>query len=239
MSSFPLPVIEDVSAVIGSLSQNDQIVRLTRQYKGITLAQEARIVEVTPDTATLQATRSQRFPLMEGDIHLHSQAFPRPVAARVRHINFEQGLLLLSDLAYADWKKRQTERVQPQKPTYANLTYRRHTYRALIEDISIDGLGLLANRAIDPNDRLQVGGKVSLKFQYTPEIAFSNLNGMLVYRQKVGLQLVKFGIHLYPDANEKQILEAIISQRREEILQELDQLYSQPREAQRIENLYF
>ena len=239
MSSIPLPLVEDVTAVIGSLSQNDQIVKLTRQYKGITLAQEARIVEVTPDTATLQPTRTQRFPLLEGDIHLHNQAFPHPVSARIRHINLEQGLLLLSDLAYADWKKRQTERVQPQKPTYVNLLYRRHTYRALIEDISLDGLGILANRSIDPNDRLQVGGKVSLKFQVAPGYSFNNLKGMLVYRQKVGLQLVKFGIHLYPDSGEKLVLQAIIDQRREEILQELDQLISQPREPQRVENLYF
>ena len=68
MSSIPVPIQEDVTAVIGNLSQNDQIIKLTRQYKGITLAQEARIVEVTPDSATLQATRYQRFPLIEGDI---------------------------------------------------------------------------------------------------------------------------------------------------------------------------
>ena len=239
MSSIPLPIVEDVTAVIGSLSQNDQIVKLTRQYKGITLAQEARIVEVTPDTATLQAKSSQRFPLLEGDIHLHNQALPHPVSARVRHINLEQGLMLLSDLAYADWKKRQTERVQPQKPTYVNLIYQRRTYRALIEDISVDGLGILANRNIDPKDRLQVGGKVNLKFQYSPEHAFSNLKGMLVYRQKIGLQLIKFGVHLYPEAVEKLILREIVAWRREEILLELDQIFSQPREPQRIENLYF
>jgi len=239
MSSLPLPIVEDVTAVIGNLFQSDQIVKLTRQYKGITLAQEAHIVEVTPDTATLQATRSQHFPLLEGDIHLHNQAFPHPVAARVRHINLEQGLMLLSDLAYVDWKKRQTERVQPLKPTYVNLTYQRHTYRALIEDISLDGLGILANRNIDPNDRLQVGGKVNLKFRYSPEYAFNTLKGMLVYRQKVGLQLIKFGIHLYPEAAEKLILQEIIDRRHDEILQELDQIYSQPHESQRIENLYF
>ena len=239
MSSIPVPIQEDVTAVIGNLSQNDQIVKLTRQYKGITLAQEARIVEVTPDSATLQATRYQRFPLIEGDIHLHSQAFPQPVAARISHINLEQGLLLLSDLAYADWKNRQTERVQPQKPTYVNFIYHRISYRALIEDISIDGLGILANKNIDPRHYLKVGSKVRMNFKYLSDQVFYGLKGMLVYRQKVGLQLIKFGIHLYPNESQKLVLEEIISDRREEILEELDHSFLQIHEPQRVENLYF
>jgi len=234
-----MPIREDVNKVISTLSKNDQIVKLTRQYKGITLAQEARVIEVTPDTATLQATRHQNFPLVDGDIHIHSQALSKPVAARIRHINLEKGMYLISDLAYADWKNRQTERVQPQKPIYINIFLRKNSFRALLEDISLDGVGVLANKNIDPAFRLKVGSKLKLNFQIDADHVFNNLSGMLVYRQKVGLQLVKFGIHLYPEEIHKAALQEIISQRRAEILNELDQAYSQAYEPQRVENLYF
>jgi hypothetical protein len=239
MSTVPAPAMEDVSAVIGSLYQNDQIVKLTRQYKGITLAQEARLVEVTPDSAKLQTTRTQHFPWLDGEIHLHNPALPRPIAARMRSLNLEQGVFLLSDFAYKDWKNRQSERVQPQKPTYVKFFCRRESYRALLEDISLDGIGILADKNIDPEDRIRAGSKLNLYFQFSEGEPFSDLKGMLVYRQKIGLHLVKFGIHLYPNQTQKSILERIINRRKEEILQELEQAYSLARGPQRIENLYF
>lgn len=239
MSSIPAPIVEDVSTVIGSLSQNDQVFRLTRQYKGVTLAQEARLVEVTPDSATLQTTRSERFPWLDGDIHLHNPALPRPVAARMHYLNLEQGVLLISDLAYADWKSRRSDRVQPQKPTYVNISFRKNLYRALLEDLSIDGIGILANRNIDPESRLKVGSKLTLNFRLPPDHTFSSLKGMLVYRQRVGLALVKFGVHLFPNESQRHALQEIVSQRREEIMQELDQVYFLAHEPQRVENLYF
>ena len=92
---------------------------------------------------------------------------------------------------------------------------------------------------IDPNNLLRVGIKVSLNFFLGKDCQFTHMKGMLVYRQKVGQQLIKFGLHLYPDKVQKFVLQKFIIERRDEILDELDQVAIQTREPRRIENLFF
>ena len=196
---------EAITATFGDLPQKDPSIILTKHYKGITLREDIRVVDIQPDCATIRASRREIFPCLEGEIHLHSQKFCKSFSGRIRPIDYGQGTFLLSDLAYADWKNRSVERVNPKSTIYVNLQHNRGTFRAFLKDISIDGMGILGDKAIDPFNQFDVGEKAMLDFQLSAGESLANLVGMLVYRQKICSELVKFGLNIYPNAHQKQM----------------------------------
>lgn len=230
---------EAITAAFGALPQKDPSISLTKHYKGITLSEDVRVLDIQPDCATIRASRREIFPCLVGKIHLHSQVFPQSIAGRIYPVDYAQGTFLLSDLAYADWKDRSFERVHPKDSVYVNLYHNKETYRAFLEDISVDGLGVLGNNAMDPSSRLRSGVKVKLALKLREEDPLENLAGMLVYVQKICQELVKYGLHIYPNAHQKRALQRYITRRKGEILEEVNQKYIRSREPQRVENLYF
>lgn len=230
---------EAIPAVFGALPQNDPSLILTKHYKGITLREKLQVVDIKPECTTVRATEREFFPCLEGDIHVHSKSFPRSIAGRIHPIDCTQGIFLLSDLAYTHWKDRSFERVQPKDSVYLKFHHNGETYRAFLEDISVYGMGTMGNKNMDPFNTLRIGIKVDLEFCLNEIYRFSDLHGVLVYRQKVGLHLVKFGMQLHPTTPQKKSLERYITERKDEILEEVKQTYLRSREPQRVENLYF
>jgi hypothetical protein len=214
-------------------------VSLTKYYKGTTLSQQGRIVDINPLYATVQATKRHTFHTLWGMIHMRSGAFEGAISASIRPLDYTNGTFHLSDLSYSEWQDRKSERVQPKCPVYINMHYYRKIYRAFLEDISNEGMGILVSKTIDPNDRLRPGVKLSLEFPLTSEHILFNLKGMIIYRKNVGQQLIKCGLHLLPNVNQKTTLEVYITQRYEEILAELQQEYIHIQEQCRVEHQYF
>lgn len=196
-------------------------------------------MDIQPDCATIRASRREIFPCLEGEIHIHSQRFSKSFSGRIRPIDYGQGTFLLSDLAYADWKERSFERVHPKGSTTVNLHLSNGTFKAFLKDISVDGMGILGDKAIDPFNQLGVGVKVMLDFQLSEDEWFASLAGMLVFRKNICSELVKYGLILYPNAHQKQTLEQYISRRKDDILEEIYQTYIRSCEPYRVENLYF
>ncbi len=231
--------ITSIADVIGALPTPYPPVSLTKHYKGITLNQSGLIVAINPESATIQATQRRTFCSLDGMIHLRSGAFPGAIAATIHPVDYSQGTFQLSGMSYGEWRDRQAERVQPKGSTYVAMSYIHKTYRAFLEDISTDGMGVLANKTIDPTGKLQVGVKLLLNFQLAPELLFTHLKGMIVYRQKVGQQLIKFGLHLFPNAQQTSTFQRYIIQRYDEIMDELERDSIRIFEPRRVENLYF
>jgi hypothetical protein len=230
---------EAITAVFGALPQNDPSLILTKHYKGITLRDKLQVVDIKPECTTVQATQREIFPCLEGEIHLHSKTLPQSIAGRIHPIDCTQGTFLLSNLVYTHWKDRSFERVQPKDSVYLKFHHDGEIYRAFLEDISTHGMGIMGNKNMDPFNTLRIGVKVDLEFCLNENCHFSDLHGVMVYRQKVGMHLVKFGIQLYPTSSQKRSLERYITQRKDEILEEVKQTYLRSREPQRVENLYF
>ena len=228
-----------VADAISTLPYPYPPILLTKHYKGITLNQQGRIVDINPISATIQATQSLTFHILLGMIHLRSGAFPGAITATIRPVDYTHGTFHLSDLSYGDWQDRKAERVQPKCPTHFNISYYRNTYRAFLEDICSEGMGILVNKTIDPDSRLRPGVKLLLEFQLAPEHLFINLKGTIVYQKNVGQQLIKYGLHLLPSTNQKTTLQAYITQRYDEILNELEQDYIRFCDPCRVENQCF
>lgn len=214
-------------------------VSLTKHYKGITLNQQGRIVAINPASATIQATQPMTFHILPGMLHLRSGAFPGAICATSRAVDNTCGTFHLSDLSYCEWCERKAERVQPKCPTYIAIHLYRKTYRAFLEDICNEGMGILANKNSDPGGRLRPGVSAWLEFQLGPQNSFFQLKATIVYRKNVGEKLNKFGLRLHPNTKQKTALQGYITQRHDEILFELEQDYYRMREPYRVENQYF
>jgi hypothetical protein len=232
-------MITSVADAIRALPNPYPPVSLTKHYKGTTLNQEGRIVDINPDFATIQATQRMTFPILLGMVHLRSEVFPGAISATIRPVDYTHGTFHLSDLSYGGWRDRKAERVQPKYPTFLNMNFYRNTYHAYLEDICAEGMGILVSKKIDPDGKLRPGVKLLLEFRLTPEHLFSSLRGTILYRKDINQQLVKYGLHICPNTIQKTILQAYISQRYDEILGELEQEYIRMREPGRVEDQCF
>jgi hypothetical protein len=231
--------ISSVADAINALPNPYPPVSLNKHYKGTTLNQKGRIVDINPVSATVQATQRLIFHVLLGMIHLRCGAFPGAISATIHPVDYKLGTFHLSDLSYGSWYDRKAERVQPKCPTYINMYLYRKTYRAFLEDISNEGMGILVNKTFDPDGRLRAGAKVLLEFRLSPEPLFSNLKGTLLYRKNVGQQMIKYGLQLFPKTDQKNTIQTYITQRYDEIQNELEQDYMRMSDPCRVENRYF
>ncbi len=232
-------MITSVAEAINALPNPFPPVSLTKHYKGTTLNQQGRIVDINPFSATIQATQPMTFHILSGMIHLRSEVFPGAICANIHPVDHTQGTFHLSDLSYGGWRDRKAERVQPKYPTFINIHFNRKTYPAYLEDICNEGMGILVSKKIDPDGRLRAGVKLLLEFRLTPEHAFNNLRGAILYRKNIDHEIDKYGLHLLPNTNQKTTLQAYITQRYDEILNELEQSYYRMRDPFRVENKRF
>jgi hypothetical protein len=232
-------MMASVAQAIGAFQAPHINASLTQHYKGITLNQPVRIVAIDSTSATVQTTQRHIFPTMDGRYHLRCGAVSGAITGQLHPVDFSQGTFVLSELSYAAWRDRHNERVQPKTPTYVALHLRQESYRAYIEDISIDGMGILASKDFDPRNKLRVGAKVSLDFHLQPDMLFTHVKGVLVYRHGVGRRLLKLGLHLFLDEYLKSILQGYIVRRYDEILDELEQETARLHEPRHTEDLFF
>jgi len=236
-----LPAGDDVLSVIRHLGQQNSALELTKSFGGLMLQQDVSILEVNPDDATFRTTNIKMSAALEGDVYLHNQLFPKPVVARLKSLDLREGTLVLSGFAYTDveWKKRQHERVRPKHPTYVTLHWKREAVRECLENISVNGMGIIAVKICERGIRLLPGTNVQLEFQLYPDHNYSGLNGTVVYIKPISRCLTKIGVQLFPTAKEARLLEKYIAPRKQEILEELNQAYWESIKPRWVESLYF
>ena len=239
MFEFATASMDDVTAIVGLLPRQNHSVKLTKQFKGLELNQDVRFVEVNRDWAAVKASNPGMLPILEGDIHLHSRAFPKPVAARIQKVDLEKGMFLLSDLAYMDWKERRADRVQPGRPTHITLRCKGKSYRVFLEDISAHGMGILANRGFIKEKAVRLGAWVYLDFSLGQNFDCSDLKGKILYVHRDGDSLTKAGIQLFPTLVQTRSLLRYIARRRKEILDEIAEAVSGRDEPRGVQSLYF
>lgn len=216
----------------------ERTMTLTKQFKGLELSQPVRLLEARPECAVLQATDKTLVPLLDGPVFLRSKAFSTSIVGQVKNMNYVDGIFHLADFSIQDWKERQSERVQPREPVYVTLHWRNKEARVCMEDISTIGMGVFAGSEVGRLIHIQPGLGVHLEFDLA-ETPFENLEGRILYRQRVGQYVDKLGLRLFPNGKQRRILDQYITQRRREILEEIGEIYLRSREPRGIESHYF
>ncbi len=241
MSSDGCAAASELLPVFESLAKKESVLALSNSYRGIEHFQDSRILEVNPDFAVVKVKDCKTFAAPGVQIQLHNTAFSRPVRATLQQMDYDCGLLLLSGFVYSDseWKARLHQRVQPREPTYAILSFNRRGMRAFIDDISLNGQGLLIDKRNLDGSRLKLWSKVSLKYKLPPHYEWVGMKASVVNMHTINNSLVRLGLRLHPNPQESRALVQYVADRKQEIIEELNQYCYANMITHGIEALYF
>jgi len=231
----------DAFNVITRLAEKKLPLYLSLPYKGLALPQELQILDIQEDQVTIQAPH-QGGNLLVGDfIFLHSQEIMQTLAARLVEINLPTGQLRLSELVYlgTPWKERSDMRVEPKDPIMVDVRSASMTYRACMENLSLNGAGLLAYKAIERGVLLEPQQRVLLDFELPPEHRRILIRGVVANLHLVGKTLVRVGVHILPSVIKNRWLQRYILWRKNEILEELERNSFEENLYSTVVNLFF
>ena len=240
MSILPVTSIGNISeAMLRMASQNVPLV-LTSTYKGLILNQEIRIIEISKTTAVLQAPDNRICVCLRGHAYLYSPCLPSVITAQIDDLNIEQGKITLSHIDYtgSTWKERLNERIQPMKPIYVEVQFRKMNFRAELDNLSMTGMKLIAYKLFEKGIAIEADSAVRLNFSLPGEPRRFDIKGTIVHFRQVG-KLVKFGVRMFPNASQAARMRIYIAARTAEILDELDQECIDIHEQLNAPYLYF
>jgi len=235
-----IPSIDAVN-ILTRLAEKKIPLYLSQPYKGMVLPQELQILNIQEGQVTIQAP-NQGCNFLVGDfIFLHSQEITQTLVARLVEINLPTGQLRLSELVYlgTPWKERSDMRVEPKDPIMVDVRTASMTYRACMENLSLNGAGLLAYKAIERGIPLEPQQRVLLDFEIPPEHRRIVVRGVIANLHLLGETLVRIGVHILPSVIKKHWLQRYILWRKNEILEELKRNSFEENRNSTVVNLYF
>ena len=215
---------DEILAIFDSHADRNSSLLMTKSYRGMILNQEIKTVAVEEHRAVFQALDLDICAALEGSVHLHSNLLSRPVRARVKDLSVRSGMFTLSEFSYTkgEWKERLHERVQPKDPTYVSLCYRRECIRASLLDISLSGMGVLVCSSDDFELEFPPNSSACIDFEASPGFRWTKLGAAIHYQQKLSKTISRLGLRLYPKIEQARQLEKYITNRKAEIMEELD-----------------
>jgi hypothetical protein len=236
-----MSTLDEILTIFDSHADRKSSLVMTNSFRGMILSQEIKPVAVDKYRAVFQAYDLDICAALEGCVHLHSSLLPKPVRAKVSDLSVRQGMFSLTDFAYidGDWKDRLHERVQPREPTYVSLHYRQTIIRASMLDISIRGMGVLVCESDEEDLDFQPNASVCTDFETSPTFRWAKLGGAIHYQHKLSKSIARLGIRLYPKIEQARQLDKYISNRKVEIMDELNQAYVSASVHSGIEFQYF
>jgi hypothetical protein len=241
MSSNYSPSVADVLSHIRFLGQQNATVELKKSYKGIEIHEDVSIIEVNLDDAVFHVTNTKTCAALEGYVYLHSHLFPKQVIAQIKNLDLNRGMLVLSDFSFidSDWKERKYERVQPIHPTYATLHWKGKTVSSCVRNISVEGIGLLVYQILEKGMRIQPGSNVQLDFELSPDHKKMSLKGTVIHMNTISRYTSAIGMRLFPKVKDARSLERYVTQRKQEIVEEINQGFWELVMPKRVESLFF
>lgn len=128
-------------------------------YKALLLYREVRTIKIGKDHIILQVPDQQFCSNIHERVFLVTSSTPQGMAAKVRDINFQKGIITLTDFNIFElpWCERKSERVEPNNPTSIVIYMAKHRIRGRLENLSLHGLGALLYTKNPPELPYKVG----------------------------------------------------------------------------------
>jgi hypothetical protein len=232
---------DDAINLLTRLAEKNVPLQLSMPYKGMALAQDLHILDIQGGRITMQAPNQQIDFLIGDFIFLHSQEIAQTMAARLAEINFRDGVMKLSEVVYlgTPWKERSDTRVEPKDPIMVDVRSGPIAYRACIENLSLNGAGLLAYKVIEKGVPLEPQQHVLIEFELPTDHQRLVIRGVIANLHLLGDTLVRIGVHILPSMLKKVLLQRYIFSRKNEILEELDRTCLEENRYSTVVNLYF
>jgi hypothetical protein len=219
---------QNVIAILHTIAQDNNSLQVTKPFRGTILNQDARILAITPNGIVLQAADVRMGFTSGACIYLNSKLLPMPVLARLCGVSVINNTFIITDLTYKEegWKERAQERVHPKEPAYVTLHWNRKTLRASLDDISCQGIGLLAYKTIEKGFKFQPDAEILLDFQLSGNYRWTGLKGSVIYQRQLGKAFCRIGVQIHPNPSQSHLLKQYINSQKVEIKSELDQIYT-------------
>jgi hypothetical protein len=241
MSNVPYRTLGDPEKLFSNLAQRKVSLCLSQSFRGVMLTQELSLISLNADRALVQM-RHNWLPANPGDYtYLHSPDFDQVLVARVLAVNIQLGEMALGDFLPIgrSWTDRGHDRVQPRLPVRVMVRLSDNPLHASLENLSIDGVGLLAYKPLEKGFELTPGQALKIDFELPQIRGRLSLSGRMVNIQYHGSRVACLGINTFPNTEQARSLERYISYRKQEILEELDQVTSEVLEPHSVKELYF
>jgi hypothetical protein len=241
MSVLPYRSKSDAVSLLQILARHNAPLHMSHAYRGVLFTQELSLVSLSSDHAMFKAARCHLETQAGDRIFLHSPDISEVLSARVIELDIQLGRLVLGDFAPTgrSWADRSHDRVQPRQPIRVNLRCDSCTLPTSLENVSLVGIGLLAykptERGLDP----RVNVPVKIDFELPVTRGRVSLPGRLANITYPGARLACLGINTFPNTEQARVLERYITQRKAEIVDELDNSFMAAFEPQSVKELYF
>ncbi len=221
---------DEILHILQQHAQMQQEVGFINEYKGVPVANRAQIVSCEGPEVTFKTGPEQLVCMhLEQQVYIASDRLPSVVRAGVADLNFAAGLARLSHFAYTNETigKRICVRVHPETAIPVVIASKNRKLMGNLADISETGLGVYTLGAYLFNiGVLQRDSVVRLTLQLSPGEPDIILNGTInnIAKEQDSFRL---GIIISPDEATRSQISAFVTERQEEILDELHQLYQE------------
>jgi hypothetical protein len=241
MSSPEALTIQEVFPIIDHIAKSNHSLTMTKAYKGVLLHQDVSILSTRADSIVVQTSERKVCAILNGPVFLRSELFPHPLRAQVSDFNRVTGRISLTNFCFMldDWRDRGNSRVQPLTPTYPLLWHNRASCRAYLENLAVDGVGLLVHSSCKKKGELSADAPVTLEVQLLPFTQNLMLKGTTAYVLTGPSPFTRVGVRLHPRPEEARLLESYIERCHDEIMNELDEMYVEVLKPWGTEHLYF
>lgn len=241
MLSAVSPNSNHVLSVLSYLLQGGEKLSLLIPYKALLISQEVRTLHVGQDHLVLQAPAHHICSNIQDHVYIHSIRAPQGVHAKVLNLSFQSGVITLTGFKFLDsiWHDRQSDRVEPGDPLHISLSTKTGTYRGRLENLSLNGLGMLLFKSSSQMVPMKTGENLATKIALGDDIPPLEMDGRLIAKRSIGQTLTHLGLEIKPEGMQKTLLTQYITTRRHEILSELEHLTNKALEPRCSKDLYF
>ena len=241
MLSAVSPNSNHVFSTLSYLLQGGEKLTLLIPFKALLITQEVRTMHIGQDHLVLQAPTRDICSNIRDHVYLHTDQSPQGLIANVQNLNLQRGIITLTGFKFMDspWHERKSERVEPVEPLHITLSTKNATFRGRLENLSMNGLGMLLYTKNIKNIPTKAGEIVNTRIILGEDIPPLELRGKLVATRPIGQTLTHLGMVIKPEGIQKTLLTHYVSTRRHEILAELEHLSNHVLEPKYSKDLYY
>jgi hypothetical protein len=241
MSAYPYQKQINTTSNLESLLERNPSLKLIRPFKGMLFTQELSFVSIEEDQAHFAISRGRLLANPGDRIFLRSSSGMEVFSALVLELDNYLGRLVLSEFKPIgrSWAARSHERVQPHQPTRVMLHCKDCLLPTFLENFSLAGIGLLAYKPVERGLELRIGHMVKVDFDLPLVRGHISLPGKLVNVSHPGERLAYLGVQIFPNMQQSRLMERYITNRKSEIIDEMDKVIHASFVPPSVQDMYF
>jgi hypothetical protein len=229
------------SSMLNFLIKAGEKLTILIPYKALLLHREVRTIKIGKDHIILQVPDQQFCSTIRERVFLVTSNTPYGVVAKVRDVNFQKGMIILTNLYFLEshWYERKSERVEPRNPTSILVTMANHRLGGRLENLSLHGLGVLLYTKYISQIPAKIGESLKVEIDLGNAIPAMRIRTKLIAVCPLGQYLTHLGLEMQPQRTQEKIISEYINSRKHDIFSEIEHKSAHVMEPISSMDLYF